>query len=84
MLLGSRAYGAWNEDDEVAWSAYARLRLQKPDWSQVLKFSFLTDTVDRIVLVGQLLSIARLLGCSPSIEQSFMLTGRRDQQAEDA
>jgi hypothetical protein len=31
-------------------SAYARFRLQNPDWSQVLKFSRLTATFGRAVL----------------------------------
>src|SRR5690242_1195566 len=43
-VVASRAYGETKELEALTSSANARLRLQKPDWSQVLKFSCLTDT----------------------------------------
>jgi hypothetical protein len=59
----SSRYGDVHDDDAATVSAYARLRLQKPDWSQVLKFSRFTAAeasclaiVDCVEVGGELTS----------------------------
>ena len=55
-------------------SAYCLLRLQKPDWSQVLKFSCLTIT-EKQSLAGDMVVLRYFV----KLER----TGRRDKGAED-
>ena len=38
-------------ESSAALSAYARLRLQNPDWSHVLKFSYFTETMKAVSML---------------------------------